>query len=101
MEYLRVIRKPNVDMFAGIRVDKDTKLEFKNEYVEQTIENLVLHTISKSKNEDFESVYDIKTFLKEGDILVFEEEMRGYIKPVEEVMTIPEAIKELEFIKDI
>lgn len=101
MEYLRVIRKPNVDMFAGIRVTKDTKLEFKNEYVEQTLENLVLHTISKSKNDDFESVYDIKAYLKDGDILVFEEEMRGYIKPVEEVMTIPEAIKELECIKDL
>ena len=101
MEYIRVIRKPNVDMFAGIRVTKDTKLEFKNEYVEQTLENLVLHTISKSNSEDFESVYDIKVKLKENDILVFEEETRGYLKPVEEVMTIPEAIKELECIKDL
>ena len=101
MEYLRVIRKPNVDMFAGIRVNKDTKLEFKNEYVEQTLENLVLHTISKSKNEEFESVYDIKIKLNENDILIFEEESRGYVKPVEEVMTIPEAIKELECIKDL
>ena len=101
MEYLRVIRKPNVDMFAGIRVTKDTKLEFKNEYVEQTLENLVLHTISKSKSEEFESVYDIKIKLNENDILIFEEESRGYVKPVEEVMTIPEAIKELECIKDL
>ena len=101
MEYLRVIRKPNVDMFAGIRVDKDTKIEFKNDYVEQTIEDLVLHTISKSENEEFTSVYDIKIKLNEGDILIFEEEERGYVKPVEELMTIPDAIKELEFIKDL
>ena len=39
--------------------------------------------------------------LKEGDILVFEEEGRGYIKPVEEFVTIAEAIEDLTNIKDL
>ena len=33
--------------------------------------------------------------LEEGDVLVFEEEGRGYIKPVEEFVTIGEAIEDL------
>lgn len=101
IEYIRVIRKPNLDMFAGIRVDRNTDITFRNEYVEQTIKNLVLHTISRSESDEFTSIYDIKVKLNEGDILIFEEESRGYIKPVEELMTIPDAIKELEFIKDL
>ena len=39
--------------------------------------------------------------LKEGDILIFEEEGRGYIKPVEDFVTIEEAIGDLTNIKDL
>lgn len=95
------IRKPGIDLFPGIRVDKDTKLEYKNENVEQRLEGLVFHSNTKVKGEGFESVYDTTIYLKEGDILVFEEEGRGYIKPVEEFATISEAIEELTNIKDL
>jgi hypothetical protein len=33
--------------------------------------------------------------------MIFEEDGRGYIKPVEEFVTVKEAIEELEHIKDI
>jgi hypothetical protein len=46
-------------------------------------------------------VYDTTIRLKEGDILVFEEEGRGYIKPLEEFVTIEEAIDDLTNIKDL
>lgn len=95
------IKKPNIDLYPGIRVDKDTVLEYKSESVEQKVENLVLHSVSKVKGENFESVYDTTIQLKEGDILVYEEEGRGYIKPVEEFVTIEEAIDELTYIKDV
>lgn len=95
------IRKPIIDLLAGVRVDKDTKLEYSNENVQQSLENLVFHSITKVKGDCFESVYDTTIQLKEGDILVFEEEGRGYIKPVEEVVTIAEAIEELTNIKDL
>ena len=98
---MNVIRKPSIDLYPAIRVDKDTTLEYKNESVEQTIKNLVFHSITKVKGEIYESVYDTTIRLQEGDILVFEEEGRGYIKPLEEFVTIEEAIDDLTNIKDL
>ena len=98
---MNFIRKPSIDLYPGIRVDKDTKLEYKNEHVNQTVDNLVFHSITNVKGENFEIVYDTLVQLKEGDILIFEEEGRGYIKPVEPFVTIEEAIEELTNIKDL
>jgi len=95
------IRKPSIDLYPGIRVEKDTMLEYKNENVEQRLENLVFHSVTKVQGEGFESVYDTTIHLKEGDILVFEESGRGYIKPVEEFVTIAEAIDDLTNVKDV
>ena len=95
------IRKPSIDLYPGIRVDKDTELEYKNENVKQTVKNMVLHSITKVKGEGYKSTYNTTVQLKEGDILIFEDEGRGYIKPVEEFVTIQEAIDDLENIKDL
>lgn len=97
----KFIRKPDIDMHAGIKVSKDTKLEYKNDNVEQFIDNLIFKSITKIAGENFESEYRTTINLKEGDILIFEEEGRGYIKPVEEFMTVQEAIEELSCIKDL
>ena len=97
----RFIRKPSIDMHAGIRVDKDTVLEYKNDNVDQTLKDLVFHSVTKVKGDNFESVYDTTIQLKEGDILIFEEEGRGYIKPVEEFVTVKEAIEEFKCISDL
>lgn len=88
-------------MYAGIKVTKETELDYKNENVEQTLKDLVFHSITKVKGDNFESVYNTTITLNEGDVLVFEEEGRGYIKPVEEFVTVKEAIEELECIKDL
>ena len=95
------IRKPSIDMLCGIRVTKDTELEYKNENVQQTIKDLVMHSVTKVTGEGFESTYDTTIKLKEGDVLIFEEEGRGYIKPVEDFVTVAEAIEDLTNIKDI
>lgn len=97
----RFIRKPSIDMVAGIKVTKDTQLDYSNENVSQTLKNLKFHSVTKIKGENFTSKYITDIKLKEGDILVFEEEGRGYIKPVEEFVTVAEAIEELEHIKDL
>ena len=97
----RFIRKPSIDMYAGIKVTKDTVLEYKNENVKQTIKDLVLHSVTKVKGEGYKSKYDTTIQLKEGDVLIFEDEGRGYIKPVEEFVTIAEAIEDLDNIKDL
>lgn len=95
------IRKPSIDLYPGIEVTKDTVLEYKNENVKQCLKNLVFHSVTKVKGEGYRSKYDTTINLKDGDILIFEEEGRGYIKPVEEFVTIQEAIDELENIKDL
>ena len=101
MEYKRVILKPDVSMFPAIKVTKDTVLDFCNKNVEQTLKNLVLRTVATKKGDNFESTNCTTVTLNEGDYLVFEEEGRGYIKPVQDVMTVREAIEELTNIKDL
>lgn len=95
------IRKPSIDMFPGIKVTKETELTYENENVKQTLKDLVFHSVTLVKGEGYESTYDTTIHLSEGDILVFEEEGRGYIKPVEAFVTVKEAIEELECIKDL
>jgi hypothetical protein len=93
------ITKPDITLYYGVRVNKDTNIEFKNDNVEQTVKDLVLKSKMTIKTDDFESTYDTTIKLKDGDVLVFEEKDRGYVKPVEEMYSIEEAIKELELIK--
>ena len=88
-------------MYAGIKVSKDTKLDYENENVKQKLEDLVFHSVTVVKGENYESVYDTTINLKEGDVLIFEEEGRGYIMPVEKFVTVAEAVEELNCIKDI
>ena len=98
---MNFVRRPSIELYPGIRVDKDTKLEYKTDYVEQKLENLVLHSITKVKGDKYESTYDTTIQLEEGDILIYEEEGRGYIKPVEPFVTIEEAIDDLMNIRDL
>ena len=95
------IRKPSIDLYPGIIVTKDTVLEYKNENVKQTVKDLVFHSVTKVKGDGYKSKYDTTINLTEGEVLVFEAEGRGYIKPVEEFVTIVEAIEELTNIKDV
>lgn len=92
------IIKPDVTLYHGIRVDKDTKLEYKKDNLEQTVENLVLKSKKTFKTDDYENEYKVKVFLKEGDILILDE-TDGYIKPLQEMYTVQQTIDELELIK--
>jgi hypothetical protein len=94
------IRKPSIDLFTGVRVTKETELEYKGETVTQTIKDLELHSLVEVEGEGYKSKYDVTVHLQEGDTLIFEEG-RGYIKPVEGFVTIAEAIEDLENIKDL
>ena len=97
----KFIRKPSIDMYAGIKVDKDTALEYKNENVEQTLKDLTFHSITKVRGDGYESTYDTTIQLNEGDVLLLEGEGRGYIKPVDSFVTVAEAVEELNCIVDI
>jgi hypothetical protein len=86
---------------AGVRVTKDTVLEYKTDKVEQTVKDLVLHSVSLIEGNGYKSKYDTTIYLEEGDVLIYEDEGRGYIKPVEDFVTIAEAIDDLTNIKDL
>lgn len=95
------IRRPNIELLDGVRVTKDTVLEFENEKVKQTIKDLVLYTISVVEGEGYKSKCETEIYLNDGDVLIFESDGRGYIKPVEGFVTIEEAIDDLTNIKDL
>ena len=98
---MNFIKRPSIDLYPGVRVTKDTELEFETENVKQTIKDLVLHSVTKVKGDGFESKCDTTIQLADGDVLIFEDEGRGYIKPIEGFVTIEEAIADLENIKDL
>lgn len=89
------------DTFEGITVNKDTKLTFKNDKVEQKIENLKLYSKTTIRGENFKSITDLEMDLQEGEILLLEEENRGYFLARNLVIgTVDQAIEEYEFIKE-
>ena len=98
MEYLKLIRQPNINMVAGIKVTKDTNVVFENEEgtVKQSIKDLVFHGITRMKQDNVEVNNEITVTLNEGDIVVYDGEERGYVVPVQRFMTVDEAIRELE-----
>lgn len=100
MEYIKLIRQPSIDMVAGIVVTKDTDLTYENEGVKQSIKDLVLRSKMTIKGESYKSTYNTTIYLNEGDVLVFEEGGRGYIKPVERFVTVDEAIEELKCVHE-
>lgn len=95
------IRKPSIDLFTGVKVSKDTVLDYESENVQQSLKDLILTTVTWVKGEGYESMCKTTIYLNEGDVLIFEDGGRGYIKPVEGFVTIAEAIDDLVNIKDL
>lgn len=89
------------DTFEGVKVTKDTHLKFKNEKVEQEVKDLKLYSKTTIIGENFKSVTNLEMDLIEGEILLIEEEGRGYFLPRNIIIgTVDEAIQEYEFIKE-
>jgi hypothetical protein len=95
------IKKPSINLYSGIRVDKDTTLEYESETVKQTLKDMVFHSVTKVEGDNYKSVYDTTIQLEDGDILIFDGEKRGYVKPVEGFVSIAEAIDDLESIRGV
>lgn len=100
-EYIRVMQLPDTALYQALKVSKETKLKYENEILMQTLENLVFTVITKTKGEKFESETKTTIFLNDGDIVIYENNERGYVVPVEEFKTVDEVIKELELIKEV
>lgn len=90
------ILRPDLTPYEGIKVNKDTKLEFSNEKVKQKLENLELIVETKMEDKKFVSETKMTVFLEEGDILLFERENRGYFLPLDSIGTVETAIKDLQ-----
>ncbi len=95
----KYIIRPDVTMYNGIRVTKDTCIIRNTESIQQSIENLTLSTKTHVEKENYTADYETKVFLEEGDVLLLDEE-RGYIKPIEAFVSVAEAIDDLENIKE-
>lgn len=96
----KFIQDPSAEVLIGLKVEKNTKIKFKNQYVEQKIENLKLYTKQTIKGQGYKSTINTEIKLKKGDVLLFEEEQRGYIKPVENFVSINDGIEILECVKE-
>ena len=97
----KFILTPSIDLYPGVRVDEETELEYRTENIEQTVKGLLFRSVTRAKGENFESVIDTTVQLQPGDILIFEDGGRGYIKPVERFVTVAEAIDELKCIENM
>lgn len=86
------VLRPDLTPYEGIIVDKDSKLKFKNDKVEQELNDLELTIKQKDKTDKYEVESTMIVHLEEGEILLFEKESRGYFLPVQPIGSIKEAI---------
>lgn len=96
----KFIVKPSIDLYEGVRVTKDTVLEYSTDTVDQLVKDLTMHTTAKVSGQGYDSVVETTVYLEEGDILIFEDGGRGYIKPIEGFVTVSQAISILECINE-
>ena len=88
---------PDITGYPGIVVKKDTSAEFKNEDEStiQSIKDLVLITKLKEKGDRYDSTSVIHVYLKEGDILLFDEK-KGYKLPGLQMQTAKEIMEDFK-----
>ena len=97
------IKNVDVTIYKGMIVNKDTELSYEREdgKLKQELKDLEFVQWSKKETEEYESEMKTTIHLKEGMVVLFEDEDRGYVVPVEKYVTIGEAIEDLNCIKDL
>lgn len=95
----KFIFKPDITLYEGIQVFKDTELSYENENVKQELKDLTLNIKMTEEKDNYSSKTDLTIHLESGDILLYEEE-RGYFLPSIPMSTIKEGIEDLEALKD-
>lgn len=94
----KFILKPDITLYSGVQVNKDTKLEYSNENVVQSLENLVLEMTTYTKENNYEAKSNLTFHLSEGDILLFDEEV-GYQVPRVPMTTLRDALIDIDAIQ--
>ncbi len=104
MRHELFVDQPVLDLREGVRVSRDTKFSYKNDKVEQELENLVLETIMHDAGTNGTNVYKSKSYisvtLNPGDVLLFDER-RGYYLAAFPVVSIDDAISDISSLSDI
>lgn len=88
------VLRPDLTPYEGMVVSKESKFEFKNDKVEQKLENLKLITKQVVETEKYTTKSELIINLEEGEILLFENENRGWFLPAESIGTIETAIND-------
>jgi len=97
------IKNPDVTIYKGVCVDKDTVLSFEREdgKLKQELKDFKFVQYEKREADNFVSETKTTIDLKEGMVVLFEDKNRGYVVPVERYVTIGEALEDLGYIKDL
>ena len=94
----KFILKPDITLYSGVQVNKDTKFKYKNDNVEQKLENLVLEMTTYAKENNYEARSNLVVHLNEGDILLFDTEV-GYQVPRVPMTTLKDALADIDAIQ--
>lgn len=104
MKHEIFVEQVNINLKEGIKVTGETELSYKNDNVEQVLNNLKLETILSEEGTNGFNTYKSKSYLSitlnEGDILLFDE-ARGYYMPSFPVSSIDDAISDINSLSDI
>ena len=104
MKHELFVDQPVLDLKEGIRVTAETELSYKNDHVEQVLKELVLETIIDEEGSNGINTYTSKSYLRinlnPGDILLFNE-VRGYYMPPFPVVSIEDAISDIDFLSSV
>nr|DAO32472.1 MAG TPA: hypothetical protein [Caudoviricetes sp.] len=95
------VLRPDLTPYEGMIVNKDSKLKFKNEKVEQKLENLKLTTKQKVVTDKYTTKSELTINLDEGEILLFENENRGWFLPAQSIGTIETAINDYKTLAEV
>lgn len=104
MKHELFVDQPSIELKEGIKVTKETELSYKNDKVEQYVNDLVLKTILREEGTNGFNAYKsesyVTVFLNEGDILLYHED-RGYYLPTYPVESIDDAISDINSLADM
>lgn len=95
----KFIFKPDITLYSGVQVNKDTTLEYKNDNVVQSLKDLTLEMTTYAKENNYEARSNLVFHLNEGDILLFDEEV-GYQVPRVPMSTLKDALTDIEALQD-
>lgn len=97
------VEQPNMELKKGTIVTKEMAFTYKNEQVDQVLNNLLLETMIEQEGNNGVNTYKSRSYiainLNEGDILLFDTN-RGYYLPKYPMTTVEEAVSDIDSLVD-